>query len=431
MSCRNTKNPTKAKWLLGEDYPIAVEIESKGCRPRMTWRMCDKIKRWGITSRDSTPTNPAVSLGINGDLGSAIMMSYGMTLLALTSTPDERWENALAALLVVHPIRAGEGEDDYIAFVLDAKFCHMELCAGAQDKDLQFPNDYADDVEDVVYAYTTMEAAMEQVNKERLQAASKPNKQARTKKSDVASGALEIADETAATRESSRPKRKSTSGGGEQEASRAKKSNGKLSFTAAILQANNLTSKTKLSEVEAMYKSLEEGLGQCFLYGQDPLPCRIPAHRIHLAPDSLKYRVYVERQKDQVQLEAEALGTIRRKPELYYIPLKRAPVKGGDPNQEGQEIIIEYMPQKVMEWAIDGVNMPWYQADVHWYTVGGQHTYQTCVSIVAKEVLGSARYKFYTEFDVIPVYSRDPDMLIKVSNALNIQVKDKVVTENF
>ena len=30
-----------------------------------------------------------------------------------------------------------------------------------------------------------------------------------------------------------------------------------------------------------------------------------------------------------------------------------------------------------------------------------------------------------------PMHSRDSDMLIKVSNALNIQVKDKVMTENF
>ena len=375
MSCRNTKKPTKAKWLLGEDYPTVVDIESKGFHPRMTWRMSDKIKRWGITWRDSTPTNPVVLLEINGDLGSAIMMSHGMTLLALTSTPDKRWENALAALLVVHPIWAGEGEDDYIAVVLDAKFCHMELCAGAQDKGLRFPNGYADDEEDVVYAYTTVEAAMEQVNKKHLQAVSKPNKRARTKKSDATGGALEIADKTAATGESSRPKRKSTAGGGEREGSRAKNSNGKLSLATAILQANNLISKTKPSKVEAMYKSLEEGLGQCFPYGQDPLPCKIPAHRIHLAPDSLKYRVYVEKRKDQVQLEAKAFGTIRRKPELYYIPLKRAPVKGGGPNQEGQELILEYMPAKDMEWAIDGVGMPWYEADVHWYIVGGQHTY--------------------------------------------------------
>ena len=53
------------------------------------------------------------------------------------------------------------------------------------------------------------------------------------------------------------------------------------------------------------------------------------------------------------------------------------------------------------------------------------------MSIVAKEELGLARHKFYTEFDVVPVYSWDPDMLIKVSNALNIQVRDKVVQENF
>ena len=77
---------------------------------------------------------------------------------------------------------------------------------------------------------------------------------------------------------------------------------------AAIVQANNLTAKTKPADVEAMYKSLEDGLGQCFPYGQDPLPSKIPASRIHLAPDSLKYRVFVEKRKEQVQLEAEALG---------------------------------------------------------------------------------------------------------------------------
>ena len=77
------------------------------------------------------------------------------------------------------------------------------------------------------------------------------------------------------------------------------------------------------------------------------------------------------------------------------------------------------MPAKDMQWVIEGKTIPWYQADVHWYIVGGQHMYQACVSIAKKEVSGSDKHKFYTEFDVIPVYSRDPDMLIKVSNALN------------
>ena len=138
------------------------------------------------------------------------------------------------------------------------------------------------------------------MNKERAEAAAKSSKKTCGKKSDAAGGGHEIGDKTAATGESSRPKRKSTSASGEREASRAKKGDGKLTLAAAILQANNLTAKMKPADVEAMYKSLEEGLGQCFLYGQDPLPCKIPADKIHLAPNSLKYSMFVEKRKDQV-----------------------------------------------------------------------------------------------------------------------------------
>ena len=77
-----------------------------------------------------------VSLGINGDLGFAIMMSHGMTLLALTLVYEETWLDALAALVVVHPIRPTEGEDDYITIVLNATMCHIELYADAQEKGL-------------------------------------------------------------------------------------------------------------------------------------------------------------------------------------------------------------------------------------------------------------------------------------------------------
>ena len=136
------------------------------------------------------------------------------------------------------------------------------------------------------------------MNKERAEAAAKPSKWPRAKKSDATAGGHEIGNKTAATGESSRPKHKSISASGEQEASRAKKGDGKLTLAAVILQANNLIAKTKPANVEAMYKSLEDGLGQCFPYGQDPLPCKILAHKIHLAPDSLKYRIFVERRKE-------------------------------------------------------------------------------------------------------------------------------------
>ena len=102
----------------------------------MSWRMNDKIKRWGITWRDSTPTNALVSLGINGDLESAPMMSCGMTLFALREVQDDFFPFALAALVAVHPIRTGDGEDDYVVVVLDATLCHMEMCAGARERGL-------------------------------------------------------------------------------------------------------------------------------------------------------------------------------------------------------------------------------------------------------------------------------------------------------
>ena len=69
--------------------------------------------------------------------------------------------------------------------------------------------------------------------------------------------------------------------------------------------------------------------------GQDPLPSKIPTEKIHLAPDFLKYYIFVEKRKEQVQLEREALGTIWRKPKLYYVPLKNALVPERGPEDEG------------------------------------------------------------------------------------------------
>ena len=115
---------------------------------------------------DSTLTNSDVSLGINGDVGTAIMMSHSMTLLAMSEVKDELFAFALIALLAVHPIRPGDGDDDYIAVVLDATMCHIDLCAGTQERGLQFADGYVEDHDDVLVAFGTMEAARDQVIKE-------------------------------------------------------------------------------------------------------------------------------------------------------------------------------------------------------------------------------------------------------------------------
>ena len=192
---------------------MEVDIEYNGVQPRAAWRMSDKIHRWGITWRDSTRTNPDVSLGINGDVGSAIMMSHGMIFLAMSEIKEEMFAFALVALLAVHPIKAGDGDDDYIAVVMDATMCHIDLCAGAQERGLQFTDGDAEDHDDVLVAFSTVEVARDQVIKERAKAAAKPTKRPRVKKSDAVTSVQEAGNETAVTRESSRPRKKSRSAG--------------------------------------------------------------------------------------------------------------------------------------------------------------------------------------------------------------------------
>ena len=145
---------------------MEIDIEYKGIQPRAAWRMSDKIHRWGITWRDSTPTNPDVSLDINGNVGTAIMMSHGMTLLVMSEVKDELFPFALVALLAVHPIRPGDSDDDYIAVVLYATMCHMDLYASAQERGLQFADGYIEDGDDVLVAFGTVEDARDQVIKE-------------------------------------------------------------------------------------------------------------------------------------------------------------------------------------------------------------------------------------------------------------------------
>jgi hypothetical protein len=58
-----------------------------------------------------------------------------------------------------------------------------------------------------------------------------------------------------------------TSGASGEKTPKSRKAPKKLTLGEAILQANSLSSKSKPTKVEVMYKTLEEGLGACFPYG--------------------------------------------------------------------------------------------------------------------------------------------------------------------
>jgi hypothetical protein len=62
------------------------------------------------------------------------MVSTGFSVLKVDYANDSIWDDAVAALIAVHPVVEGDGEDDHIAVILNAKLCHHVCCAGANNK---------------------------------------------------------------------------------------------------------------------------------------------------------------------------------------------------------------------------------------------------------------------------------------------------------
>lgn len=124
----------------------------------------------------------------------------------------------------------------------------------------------------------------------------------------------------------------------------------------------------------------------------------------------------------------KGFGAIRKKPEIYALPLQRRP----GPQDRGMEAVMERMPEMDEMIIEDGIEMPWYQGkNVHWYIIGRQHTVESFRMIASKEPFGSAQREELLQFKIIPVFSRDPAMLTRVSTALNLNITDRVVREEF
>lgn len=122
-------------------------------------------------------------------------------------------------------------------------------------------------------------------------------------------------------------------------------------------------------------------------------------------------------------------GAIRKKPEIHALPLKRAPRD----SDTGVDAVLDSMYKET-----DTIDLPdgspvlwWKHPDIHWYIIGGQHTVTACRELAKKFPDGSAQQKELLEFEVIPVFSRDPRVLVRVSNALNLNIAEKVAKESF
>jgi hypothetical protein len=233
------------------------------------------------------------------------MVSTGFSDLKVDYASDSIWDEAVAALIAIHPMMEGNGEDVHIAVISNANLFHHPYWAGANDKVMQFASRYAEEAEDIVFAFWDVYAHRLRINKEiKGKAAKKPTKRPRAKKANVVVRTQET-DELVETEESSKKKGRKraaesdaiNSGASGKKTPKAKEAPKKLTLWEAIIQANALLSKSKPIDVEAMYKTLEEGLRACFPYWQDPIPYKISVDRIHLAPDTMKYRTRSGRTK--------------------------------------------------------------------------------------------------------------------------------------
>jgi hypothetical protein len=94
----------------------------------------------------------------------------------------------------------------------------------------------------------------------------------------------------------------------------------------------------------------------------------------------------------------KGFGSIRKKPEIYALPLKRRP----GPGDRSMEAVMDRMPdieEKIVE---DGKEIPWYEGkNVHWYIIGGQHTVESFRKIASEEPAGSVQRKELLKFQNI------------------------------
>lgn len=78
---------------------------------------------------------------------------------------------------------------------------------------------------------------------------------------------------------------------------------------------------------------------------------------------------------------------------------------------------------KVVSW--------WQNPVVHFYIIRSQHTYTACRHLVNNPTLSAASRNELLKFEVVPVFSQDKLILIRVSNALNLNLAEKVAKEDF
>jgi hypothetical protein len=96
--------------------------------------------------------------------------------------------------------------------------------------------------------------------------------------------------------------------GGEAESSAPRKSMAKpkeaddviLDIVEALRRGDKLSTKTRPHDIDKIYRALEIRLADYFLYKKNRIPGAFHSDRLHIAPDSMKYRRILKSRLEQV-----------------------------------------------------------------------------------------------------------------------------------
>jgi hypothetical protein len=73
-----------------------------------------------------------------------------------------------------------------------------------------------------------------------------------------------------------------------------------LDIDEALKHGDKLSTKTRPQDIDKIYRALEIGLADCFPYKKNRIPGSFHSERLHIAPDSMKYRRILKSRLEQV-----------------------------------------------------------------------------------------------------------------------------------
>lgn len=184
-------------------------------------------------------------------------------------------------------------------------------------------------------------------------------------------------------------------------------------------------------EIAAINRKLCDHLNVNFPYKRNTLGVKVHSSQLHVAPTHMKYRDIIPRRVDQLVVEYGSFSSIRLRPAIFAVPLKRKPSDDEeDSGNSGMSVVVESVPE--FDFLLPGSSKRWFDTEEqHWYVIGGQHTVLACNRIAGTIAASDEERDYNLYHDVIVVHSVDASRFVALSSALNQTLKERDIMESY